>query len=323
MRKANRISIVLPTFNEEKNVKILYKELIKIFSGLKIPEKEIIFVDDGSTDSTVDAIKELADHDKDVKFIRLSTRVGHQISCFAGIKATTGDIVLSMDSDLQHPPELIPELYKKWQEGYEIVNTIRKHTMKISFFKKFFSRSFYNVINKISSLDITPNTADFRLLSRLVVSDLLTYEDRDMFLRGIISNLAYKKTYVEYTAHARVHGKSKYDFRQNLKFGFMGIFYFSELPLRLSAYACIFCFLFIIGFIIYELIVYATGGKSPPGYITLVLLINIYAMIILFVLTIIGIYINKIYHQTKQKPIFYVAEKKNFGPSSTSLKSDS
>ncbi|MBN2535092.1 MAG: glycosyltransferase family 2 protein [Spirochaetales bacterium] len=314
MRTANKISIVLPTFNEEENVQVLYKKLTEIISELKIPEKEIIYVDDGSTDRTVEVIKELADKDRDVKFIRLSTRVGHQISCFAGIHASSGDIVVSMDSDLQHPPELIPELYRKWQEGNEIVNTIRKDTMKISFFKKLFSRTFYKVINRISALDITPNTADFRLLSRLVVNDLLTYEDRDLFIRGIISNLAYKKTYVEYVAHARVHGKSKYDFRQNLKFGFMGIFYFSELPLKLSAYASVFCFLFIIGFIIYEIVEYATGGTSQPGYITLVLLINIYAMIILFILAIIGIYINKIYHQTKNRPVFYIAEKKNLSP---------
>ena len=244
MRTARKISIVLPTFNEEKNIPVLYEKLLSIINNLEIPEKEIIYVDDGSTDRTVEVIKELADKDKDVKFIRLSTRVGHQISCFAGIKASAGDIVLSMDSDLQHPPEIIPELYKKWQEGYDIVNTVRKDTIKLSFFKKFFSRSFYSVINKISALDITPNTADFRLLSRHVVVDLLTYEDRDMFLRGIISNLAYKKTYVEYIAQARVHGQSKYDFRQNLKFGFMGIFYFSELPLKLSAYASVFCLLF-------------------------------------------------------------------------------
>lgn len=311
MRTARKISIILPTYNEEENVVILYEKLKSIISDLNIPEKEIIFVDDGSTDRTVQVIKEMGDMDRDVKFIRLSTRVGHQISCFAGIQASTGDIVISMDSDLQHPPEIIPEMYRKWQEGHEIVNTIRKDTMKISFFKKFFSRSFYRVINRISALDITPNTADFRLLSRLVVTDLLTYEDRDLFLRGIISNLAYKKTYVEYIAHARVHGKSKYDFRQNLKFGFMGIFYFSELPLKLSAYASVICLLFMIGFIIYEIVEYATGGTSPPGYITLVLLINIYAMIILFILGIIGIYINKIYHQTKNKPVFYIAEKKN------------
>lgn len=315
MRTANKISIVLPTFNEEKNVRILYEKLTEIISGLNIPEKEIIYVDDGSTDRTVEVIKDMADQDRDVKFIRLSTRVGHQISCFAGIQASSGDIVVSMDSDLQHPPEIIPIMYKKWQEGNEIVNTIRKDTMKISFFKKFFSRTFYKVINKISALDITPNTADFRLLSRLVVTDLITYEDRDLFLRGIISNLAYKKTFVEYIAHARIHGKSKYDFRQNLKFGFMGIFYFSELPLKLSAYASVFCLLFMIGFIIYEIVEYVNPDKTiPPGYITIVLLINIYAMIILFILGIIGIYINKIYHQTKNKPVFYIAEKKNLSP---------
>ncbi|MBN1698109.1 MAG: glycosyltransferase family 2 protein [Spirochaetales bacterium] len=310
-READKISIILPTFNEEKNVVMLYEKLTDVIKHLSIPNKEIIFVDDGSTDNTIENIKELAASDPDVKFLRLSTRVGHQISCFAGIKAATGDIVVSMDSDLQHPPEVISELYRKWQEGYDIVNTVRKDTLKRSFLKKMFSRFFYSLINRISSLDITPNTADFRLLARNAVTDLLTYEDRDLFLRGIISNLSYKKAYVEYVALARRHGESKYDFRQSLRFGFMGIFYFSELPLKLSGYASIVCILFTIGFVIYEIVQYATGHTSAPGYITIVLLINIYFFFILFILGIIGIYINKIYHQTKHKPVFYIAEKIN------------
>lgn len=311
LRKANKISIVLPTYNEEKNVVILYNKLKTIIKNLDIPLKEIIFVDDGSNDKTVENIKEIAEKDHDVKFLRLSSRVGHQISCFAGIKIAGGDVVVSMDSDLQHPPELIEQLYKKWQEGFDIVNSVRKDTIKQSFLKKLFSGLFYRIINKISDLDITPNTADFRLLSRNVVVELLTYEDRDLFLRGVISNLLYKKAYVEYIAGERVHGESKYDFRQSIRFGFMGIFYFSELPLKLSAYASVLCFLFVLGFLIYELIQFATGKTSEPGYITLVLLINIYTIIILFVLSIIGVYINKIYHQTKGKPVFYVAEKVN------------
>jgi glycosyltransferase involved in cell wall biosynthesis len=306
------ISIVLPTFNEEKNVVLMYERLLRIIAETGIPNKEIIYVDDGSWDATVENVKSLAQKDRDVKLLILSTRVGHQISCFAGIRAAHGDVVVTLDSDLQHPPELIKELYEKWQEGADIVNTVRTDTLRRSLLKKLFSKTFYVVLNKMSKLKMTPNTADFRLLGRNVVEELVLYEDRDLFLRGIISRLGYRKAFVPYTAHARVHGKSKYDFRQSLNFGFMGLFYFSEIPLRLSIYASIICLLFTIVYFTYEFVSYLAGGESlPKGYITLVLLINIYSGIILFILGIMGVYINKIYHQTKKKPIYYVSEKIN------------
>ncbi len=312
-RNAQSISIILPTFNEEKNVVLIYEKLINVISGVGIPNKEIIFVDDGSTDKTVENIKTLAANDKDVKLLILSTRVGHQISCFAGIRVARGDVVVTLDSDLQHPPELIKDLYDQWRAGADIVNTIRTDTLRKSLFKKFVSKSFYVVMNKMSRLKMTPNTADFRLLGRNVVNELALYEDRDLFLRGIISRLGYPKAFVPYTALARVHGKSKYDFRQSLNFGFMGLFYFSEIPLKLAIYASVVSLLFTIGYVTYELVSYLAGGEPPPkGYITLVLLISIYSAIILLILGIMGIYINKIYHQTKNKPIYYVAEKINF-----------
>jgi glycosyltransferase involved in cell wall biosynthesis len=313
LRNASVISVVLPTFNEEKNVGLIYEKLVNVISALGIPNKEIIYVDDGSLDKTVENVRKLAAKDPDVKLLLLSTRVGHQISCFAGIRAAHGDIIVTLDSDLQHPPELIRELYAQWREGADIVNTVRKDTLRKSFIKKFVSKSFYVVINKMSRLKMTPNTADFRLIGRNVADELVLYEDRDLFLRGIISRLGYSKAFVPYTALARVHGKSKYDFRQSLNFGFMGLFYFSEIPLKLSIYASVVSLLFTIGYVTYELVSYLAGGDAPPkGYITLVLLVSIYSAIILLILGIMGIYINKIYHQTKKKPIYYIAEKVNF-----------
>jgi glycosyltransferase involved in cell wall biosynthesis len=313
LRNARKISVVLPTFNEEKNVGIIYDRIAAVVTSLGISEKEIIYVDDGSRDKTVENVRDLARKDTDVKLLRLSSRVGHQISCFAGMREANGDVVVTLDSDLQHPPELIKEMYERWQEGADIVSSVRKDTIKSSFFKKIFSKIFYATMNKMSRLEMKANTADFRLLGRNVIEELSLYEDRDLFLRGIITRLAYKKAFVEYTAQERMYGKSKYDFRQSLKFGFTGLFYFSEIPLKLSIYAAVLCLLFTIGYIAYELVNYLSqnGKGSPPGYITLVILINVYSGFILLILGIVGIYINKIYHQTKKKPIYYIAEKIN------------
>lgn len=290
----------------------MYEKLNKVIDAMSIPAREYIFIDDGSTDNTIEVIKDIAKVDKNVKLIRISQRVGHQIACFAGIMEAKGDIVVSLDSDLQHPPEVIPQLYQKWQQGFDIVNTIRTDTYKKSAIAKILSALFYKFIKGVSSLKIKASTADFRLIDRKVVQELSHYSDRDLFLRGVISDLHYATAFIEYIAPARIHGSSKYHLKQRISFAFIGIFYFSEIPLRLSTYASVLAFFVTIGFGVYELIAYLNGNPSPPGYITQVMLVNIYSGIILFVLGIIGIYISKIYHQTKAKPVYYIAEKINF-----------
>lgn len=310
-RTARSISFVLPVFNEELNVPLVYEQIIAVVKTMGIPRSEVIFVDDGSKDKTIEVIKDLGQKDPNVKLLRLSTRVGHQVSCFAGIKAAQGDVVVSLDADLQHPPQVVAQLYAAWQKGADIVNTVREETQQQSKLRSLISDLFYRTLNHISNLNMVANTADFRLLDRGVVQELLTYEDRDIFLRGIVSQLQYPQMFVPYVAPARIHGVTKYNMKRMLKFAWSGIMNFSQLPLKLSIYASVLVFCFALIQTAYEFYEYFYGPKTPPGYMTLVLMMSIYASVILLVLGILGVYIGKIYQQTKGRPVYFVAEKIN------------
>ncbi|MFM7472856.1 MAG: glycosyltransferase family 2 protein, partial [Crocinitomicaceae bacterium] len=189
---SSKLSIVIPTYNEEGNIALLYDQLKEVLNAEGINKFELIYVNDGSSDESLSVIKELSEQDARVKFISFSRNFGHQHALKAGLDHATGDAVISMDADLQHPPTLISEMLKKWKEGAQVVYTVREQEDGISWFKKKTSSGFYWLINKLSEHPIIDGAADFRLLDKKVVAEIRRYPEKELFFRGMISGIGFK-----------------------------------------------------------------------------------------------------------------------------------
>ena len=213
MRKT--ISIVIPVFNEEENLREFYTRLTKVMSEVSY-DYDIIFVDDGSRDASSAILYDLSQNDEHVQAYLLSRNFGHQMALTCGLDHAEGDAVITMDGDLQHPPELIPELLGLWEAGYEIVQTVRKDTADASKFKKITSSTYYKLINKMSKVHITPGGSDFRLMDRVAIEALRLYNERARFIRGLVNNLGFKLTTLEFVAPPRFAGQSKYNLHKML-----------------------------------------------------------------------------------------------------------
>ncbi len=226
------ISVVIPAYNEAGNIKVIADKIAEQLG--KMDSYEIIFVDDGSTDSTLNEIKKIAKNDNSLKYISFSRNFGHQRALKAGLDHASGDCVISMDADLQHPPGLITELINKWREGYDVVYTVRKDVYGVGFFKKTTSKIFYKLMTRISDVDIPLGSADFRLLDKKVVNELRKFKENGLFIRGIVSWLGYNQTGIDYNPQSRHSGSTKYTFRKMISFAIQGITSFSIIPLRIS-----------------------------------------------------------------------------------------
>ena len=241
-----KVSIIVPCYNESDGLFLFYDELRK-----HQPKKyhyEIILVDDGSSDETLKSIKKINAANNDVHYISFSRNFGHQYALKAGFDLCTGDCAICLDSDLQHPPELIPQLLDKWELGYESVMTKRLNHDSISLFKKLTSHFFYKLSNRLSDVKLENGVADFRLLDRKVIDALKNFSEDQLFLRAVIQWLGFRQTYIEYKAGERCAGESKYTLRKMISFALSGISAFSIKPLRFSIYLgsiiAIFAFLY-------------------------------------------------------------------------------
>jgi dolichol-phosphate mannosyltransferase len=298
------ISIVVPTFNEEGNVEALYKA---VDSNLKTYEYEIIFVNDGSGDNSLNNVKTLASKHSQVKYIDFSRNFGHQAALRAGLKYASGDAVISMDADLQHPPELLPDLIKKWQEGYEVVYTLRKDTKETSFTKRFTSTWFYRVMNFMSGLHMEEGAADFRLLDRKVVDVINEQPEADLFLRGYINWIGFKQVGIPYTPAKRFSGTSKYTLKKMVSFASKGVTQFSIKPLRLAFSLALIAFLLSAIYVIYAIIANIVG-HAVPGWLSLVILVVFLQGIQFLLIGLVGEYVGRTFIQTKHRPEYIVRE---------------
>ena len=312
-RKNQTVSIVIPVFNEVENVPILFDHLTKALHGLPF-NFEILFVDDGSTDGTYLAVKDVQKRDRRIKALSFSRNFGHQAALTAGLQYASGDAVITMDGDLQHPPSLIPTLIEKWREGFEIVYTTRESTADESFFKKMTSRLFYRLINAFSETPVQPFAADFRLLDRAVVRSLNTLEERDRFLRGLIGWLGFSTVGVPYTADLRAAGKSKYTLGKMMKLALNGIVSFSAAPLHLVTYLGIFSAF--LGFLygIYSLYVRFFTNDTVQGWTSLVIVILFLGGVQLISIGILGEYLIRVYDETKRRPLYIVRDSVGLEP---------
>ncbi len=302
------ISLVIPVFNEEKNIEVLYTEICRTMAHMnKNNNFEIIFIDDGSHDNSFEVISELNRKDFRVKGLSLSRNFGHQSALSAGLEHTSGDIIIMLDGDLQHPPAVIAELYNKYLEGYDIVNTKRINKYN-SIFKSFSSKYFYKILNSIAEIKIEENSSDFRLINKKVLNAFSSIKEKNRFIRGLIGYLGFKQTTIEYQASNRYAGESKYTLKKMFNLAINGITSFSAKPLRISLYAGL--FLFILGtiYLIFALISHAKG-QTMPGWTSLVLIIIFMGGLQLLGLGIIGEYIAQIFEEVKARPVYFLKNK--------------
>ena len=300
------VSIVIPVFNEEENLPLLHEKLVAVMGKIQLPY-ELIFVDDGSRDHSFPLIKKLSLTSPNTKGLSFSKNFGHQIALYAGLQHSKGTIVISMDGDLQHPPEFLSSLIEKYKEGYDIVNTRRIDEAGAKFFKKWSSKWYYKIINYLSDVRIEPAAADFRLMNRRAVNAYLTIPERDRFTRGLVSWMGFNQTIIEYRAAPRAHGKSKFTLRKMIKFGLSGITSFSSRPLRVSFYTGLIISLsgFLYGF--YALISFIYGN-TIQGWTSILLSLLIIGGVILINLGIIGEYIARIFNEVKGRPLYFLKD---------------
>ncbi len=301
-----RISIVIPACNEEANVSVITSALQKTFASLPYLY-DITFVDDGSTDGTLKEVKQLAALHPNVFFISLSRNFGHQNALKAGLDMIDADAVIMMDGDMQHPPELIPDMIEKWEAGYDIVYTIRKDQKEMPLMKRKTSNMFYDLINNLSDIELEPGTADFRLMDRKVVEVFRAFKETDLFMRGLVKWMGFKQLGLEYDPAQRTQGKSKYTVKRMIRFALQGITSFSTRPLYIAAYLG---FLFSLASLLYiPYIVYSYYFGHPiSGWTSMIATIAFFGGLQLMILGIIGMYLGKLFMQGKQRPHYIVKE---------------
>ena len=314
MEKTKSVSVVAPVFNEQGNLQEFYEQVKAQFESIQ-REFELIFVDDGSFDDSLSLLKRLSTEDPRVKVISLSRNFGHQIAVTAGLECSTCEAVITMDADLQHPPELIPQLIAKWEEGFDVVNAVREKTQRARIFKRASSRIFYGLMSRVSRTPITAGVADFRLLDRRIVKCLCGMKERSRFLRGMVGWLGFRQTGVSYVAKPRHTGKSKYSLSKMLGFGVDGITGFSSFPLRIATYLGFLAAVIGLPYGVWAVYVRLYTDTTEPGWASLVVLILFLGGVQLICLGIIGEYINRIYEEVKGRPLYLVQETIGFGHS--------
>lgn len=306
-----KYSIVIPIYNEEESIKELYRRLCQILNSLEA-ESELIFINDGSHDSSLAILQNLQQQDSRIKIIDFSRNFGHQLAITAGLDYVSGQACVIMDADLQDPPEVIPELIKAWQNGYEVVYAVRNQREGETWFKKAAAAAFYKILKKLTETDIPLNTGDFRLLDKKVVDAFHNVRERHRFVRGIISWLGFRQTSVYYNREARFAGETKYPFWKMFKFALDGITSFSHRPLQLATWLG---FLFSITsflYAIWAISIKLFTNQTVPGWTSLIVTILFLGGIQLLTLGIIGEYVGRMFDDVKQRPLYVVRSATGF-----------
>lgn len=302
-----KISIVVPVYNEQDNLKEFHKRITAIMKDTGY-DYNLVFVDDGSKDSSAFILKQLVEEDNHVEAYLLSRNYGHQMALTCGLDNADGDAVITMDGDLQHPPELLPELIRLWEEGSEIVMTKRLATEDAGFLKNITSSCYYKLINIMSKVEITPGGSDFRLMDKKAVEAFRLYRERARFIRGMVSTLGFNVSVVEFVAPPRFAGHSKFNLHKMLHFALDGITAFSNLPLRWAFYLGLFfglCSLLLLGHVFYVKFI---SDDAVPGWATTTVSILFLGGIQLVGIGILGEYIGRIFEEIKHRPLYLVSK---------------
>jgi glycosyltransferase involved in cell wall biosynthesis len=306
-----RLSIVVPIHNEQENLPELYHRIRQAMETWE-NSYELILVNDGSNDRSLDIIRSLHENDPRVKYLSLSRNFGHQVAITAGLDFASGEAVLVMDGDLQDPPELIPTLVTKWQEGFDVVYAVREEREETSPYRQFIYRIFYRLLRRLARVDIPLDAGDFRLMSRRVVESLKKMSERNRFVRGLTAWVGFKQTGISYIRPARHAGVTKYSWAKLWRLALDGLVSFSFIPLQLATW---------FGFVVSGLCALYTSylfyvrifSNSPPvGWTSIMVALLFLGGVQLLTLGIIGEYIGRIFDEVKQRPLYLVGELKGF-----------
>lgn len=301
MRKV--LSVVVSVYNEEQALPLFYQTVKPILEDISW-DYELLFVNDGSRDGSRLLLEKMAGQDEKVRVIHFSRNFGHEAAMIAGVDYAAGDAIVCMDADLQHPPECIPKIVEKLEQGYGVISMVRTKNKSAGWMKNMTSAAFYKLINTLSDVKFEANASDFFAISQKAADVLReNYREKVRFLRGYVQNIGFERTTIEYEAHDRVAGESKYSIRKLFAFSINTIMCFSNLPLKLGIYAGIFAAFLGLAVLVYTLF---TRQGAPSGYATIVVLICFMFAILFVIVGVIGEYIAILFSELKDRPIYIV-----------------
>ncbi|MFD0869680.1 Bactoprenol glucosyl transferase homolog from prophage CPS-53 [Chlamydia abortus] len=314
-------SVVVPMYNEEEVILRTYRRLKGVMDGTGEPY-EFVFVNDGSRDRSAEIVKELCQTDPNVRLIDFSRNFGHQVAISAGMDYAQGKAVIVIDADLQDPPEVIPDMIRKWKEGYDVIYGKRLKRKGETVFKKTTALMFYRLLRSLTSVDIPVDTGDFRLIDRKVCDALSGLKEKNRFIRGMVSWVGFNQTSVEYVREERAAGETKYPLKKMIRFALDAITSFSYKPLKLATYIG---FVLSLSSFLYLLIVLYQKlftNSTEPGWASIIAINLFFNGIVLLMLGVIGEYIGRIYDESKNRPLYIVKETKGFGTKKGSTEDD-
>jgi polyisoprenyl-phosphate glycosyltransferase len=300
-----QLCVVVPAYNESHGLMELHAHLAATLETLDV-SWSLLIVNDGSSDDTVQVLELLAAADERVSYVCLSRRFGHQAALAAGLDAATGDVVITMDADLQHPPETLPALIGGWRDGYDVVHTTKVGTEDLPWARSLVTRLAYRAIRHVADVEMIPQASDFRLLDRAAVSVLRALPERQRLLRGLTPWIGFRQAVIPYRAHARANGDSRYGVRQLLQLFARSFFDFSNAPLHVGLILGGFAIFASAAYLLYTVLVYALGHGVPHGYVTLVFVIVFLSAINLTFTGILGVYLARVYNEVRGRPTYVV-----------------
>lgn len=303
-----KISLLIPCYNEEASLPFLYDELCRLMSEMPNYSFEILFVNDGSTDGTLDLIKQYRKKDERVCYVDLARNFGKERGMLAGFDYITGDCMVIMDADLQHPPMVVKDMVAKWEQGYDDVYAKRKSRGKEPWLRRQFSLLFYRILKKTSRIDILPNVGDFRLLDRKCIESLKMLRESERYTKGMFCWIGYKKTFVEFEQQERKAGTTSWNFWGLLSLAIEGIVSFTTFPLRIATIVGISTAMIAAIYMVYVLVKTIIWGDPVAGYPTLILIILFLGGLQLMALGIIGEYMGRVFIESKRRPVYIVRE---------------
>ena len=303
-----KVTILIPAYNEEESIPFLKKRIDELINKIKEYEFEILLINDGSSDETLNLIKKWREEDNRINYVDFSRNFGKETAMIAGFDYSTGDCVIIIDADLQDPPELIPEMLKYWEEGYDDVYARRKSRKGETWLKKFTSKMYYKVLQSLTNVPIQKDTGDFRLLDRRCVNALMKMRESQRCSKSMFSWIGYKKKEILYDRDPRVAGKTKWNYKKLVDLAIDGITSFTTSPLRISTYLCIPTVVALVIYFIYVIIKAIVTSTAIQAFQATILLILFFSGIQIMLFGIIGEYLGRIFNESKNRPLYLVNE---------------
>lgn len=306
----NKISIIVPCYNEEESLPLFHQETTKVLAGMEDVQYEMIFVDDGSSDNTVEIMRNLAEADGHCRYVVFSRNFGKEAGMYAGLKESEGDFCVIMDADLQHPPTLLPRMYQAVsEEGYDCCGGLRKGREGDGFLRSFLSKSFYRISSKLTHVEMADGHGDFRMMSRTMVDAILEMKEYNRYMKGLFSFVGFNTKWIEYENVERALGTTKWNFKSLFSYAFEGILAFSTAPLKMAGFMAGLLFFGGLAFILYHVILSMWVPGAISSFVIILTAVLLLGSLQMFCIYILGAYLSKDYLENKKRPLYIVKER--------------